>query len=509
MEALQKYQKHLGILFFAVVLFFCYGRFYNQLPLGVHNWAQSDRYSVAVKFIDEINFFKARTHNLSTIDGRCGVEFPATQYVSARLASTISPNHLPFIYRMFNLIILTFGIWRFIAAWKTKQQIKTLTFLLVFFSPVLLFYGFNFLPDTTGLGLLLIGLGYFVRYNHSKVLRYALLSVLFAGMATLLKTTCGIYFLALIGTYGLHFIKPLEVKKGLTVLFVFLALAALILLYDYYFFHKVNMDFYSRIFMSKQQPLTSLADFSGFWKAIQYWHGQYLTWPQTILLFGLVARAITNRKRLTKNPLGLKLLLIALVGLMLFLVLMGKQFINHDYYFIAGFTPLYCLALWYFLSIQWHLPFFKSTLFIYVLLGLSLTTCYYSVSNYLPRMSSHFVWKNRDIINDIEWMASGSTLLDELGIEQSDKIFIGYDPAPNTGLVYFNRSGKVFNHEEMTRDSANMQYWSNRIHPNYFIFPTDWVAKLPNDQPWLHEHLVPFAKREKFVVYKPIYSFNN
>ena len=123
-------------------------------------------------------------------------------------------------------------------------------------------------------------------------------------------------------------------------------------------------------------------------------------------------------------------------------------------------------------------------------------------------MSSHFVWKNRDIINDIEWLQDGARIIDEISIEPDDKIFVGYDAAPNTALVYFDRKGKVFNHEEMTRDSSNMQYWSNRIRPDYFIFPNMWVSKLETEQPWLYANLVPFAKRQNFVIYKPIYQLD-
>ncbi|MCO4820299.1 MAG: hypothetical protein KC517_11825 [Bacteroidetes bacterium] len=505
---MRKYQKHLGLLFFVVVLFFCYGRFYNHLPLGVHNWAQSDRYSVAVKFLDELDFFKARTHNLSTIDGRCGVEFPATQYLSARIASLTSSKYLPTIYRTINLIILVLGLWMFVLAWDVQSFHKIIMAFLLFFSPVLLFYGYNFLPDTAGLGLLLLGMGYFIKFNQTRRLRFAFMSLAFAGLATLLKTTCGIYFLALAGTYGIHFISPLQLKKGLKVLAAFVGFAGLIFLYDYFYFHKVNTDFYSRIFMSKQQPLTSASDFRGFWKAITYWHGQYMTWPQTILIFGLIVRAITNRKQLEKNNLGRNLLLISIVGLTSFLLLMGKQFINHDYYFIAAILPLFCLTTWYFLSIQSHVKFFKSSLFTIVLTGLAIFTILQSTSLYEKRMSSHFVWKNRDIINDIEWLQDGARIIDEISIEPDDKIFVGYDAAPNTALVYFDRKGKVFNHEEMTRDSSNMQYWSNRIRPDYFIFPNMWVSKLETEQPWLYANLVPFAKRQNFVIYKPIYQLD-
>jgi hypothetical protein len=493
------------VLIVLLTLFgFSYGPYANHLPLGVHNWAQSDRFSVAVMYMDNINFFKAQTHNLSTIDGRCGVEFPAVQYLSARISALTSPQHLPIIYRSINLLILLAGIWFFVRSWKVDSTVKLLAGLILFFSPVLFFYGFNFLPDTIGLGVLLIGLGYFIRFTTDQKQKYAIYSLLFAGLATLLKTTCGIYFLALAGCYGLHYLKPFALKKGLHILGILALIILVVVGYDYYFFHNVNADFYSRVFMSKQQPITSYEDFRGLLKGFKYWHGQYMTWPQTLLLTSLITSIFINRKRLSSNALGNRYLIISLVGLIAFLGLMGKQFINHDYYFITSVLPIYSIAIWLLITSQSNVKLVSGKAFKGILLVLMVWSAFLSISDYGERMSSHFIWKNRDIITDIEWMQNGEAIIDELGIKQNETIFIGYDAAPNTSLVYFNRMGKAFNHEEMSRDSDNMMYWSQRIQPSYYIFPNNWAPNLAQDQAWLYARLVPFAKRDKFTIYKPL-----
>lgn len=504
LRTLYTYRFGLGLLVLLILFVFTYGNYVNTLPLGVHNWAQSDRYSVSVRYLNNVNFLKAQTHNLSTIDGRCGVEFPLIQYVSARVASLVSAKHLPLIYRSFNLLLLLIGMWFFIKKWQLPEIHKLFIGPILFFSPVLFFYGFNFLPDTTGLAFLLIGLGYFVEYSKTSSLKTAIYALLFAGIATLVKTTCGIYLIAMTGTIGLQYLRPLDLKKGLTTLVFFTIIAATIWGYDYYFFHKVNEDYYSRIFMSKQQPLNNFNDLKAFWKGIKYWHGQYLTWPQTLLGVGLIGLTFFGKKTKTKNVIGGRFIVISFVGLLMFFKLMGMQFINHDYYFIVGVIPVFFMLIWYLTDALVASPIIQKKWYVPTLSILLIATAFLSVKDYEKRMSSHFIWKNRDIITDIEWMQHGNEAISTLGISQDATIFVGYDAAPNTSLVYFDRLGKAFNHEEMARDSANMKYWSERIQPDYYIFPTAWAEKLPKDQPWLYKRIVPFAKRSSFLIYKPL-----
>lgn len=485
-----------------------YGQYANKLPLGVHNWAQADRYSVAVRYLDHYNFLEARTHNLSTIDARVGVEFPIVQYISARISGIVGPTFLPVIYRSINLFLLIIGFTRFVRSWNIPSVQKVIIGATLFFSPLLYFYAFNFLPDTSGLAFLLIAFGYFIDFSHTKQLKFGLRSLVFAGIATLIKTTCGIYFLAISGTVFLQYIKPFAISQLLKLAGTVLLIIGIIWSYDYYFFHKVNEDFYSRIFMSKQQPLNSFQDFQGFIKGLTYWHGQYLTWPQTVLILICVLLTIVYRRKTKQNSIGWRLVIIASLGLLLFFKLMGAQFINHDYYFIAAVLPLLFLILWLSYTALQNTELAQHKWVSIALALFMLSTGYLSVTDYHKRMNSHFVWKHRDIITDIEWMQNGNEILTDIGIPSTDIIFVGYDAAPNTSLVYFNRLGKAFNHEEMTRDSSNMKYWSERIQPDYYIFPTEWASTLSTDQPWLFGQLVLFAKRPTFLVYKPIQSSN-
>ncbi len=498
-----KYKNSIYTLLAITFSFIFYQPYLNTLPLGVHNWAQSDRYSVAVKFLEHNDILKARTHNLGSVDGRCGVEFPLVQFIAAKLANVFGENSLPMLFKVLNFSILFFGFIYFIFQWQGNWLINRIIGSSILFSPMLFFYAYNFLPDTAGLGFLLFSFGFFVKYYHNKHQKDFTFSLIFAGLATLVKTTCGISLLAMLGAYFLYFLKKKDLKRIASTVVHGIILLSVIYIYDYFFFHKVNEDFYSRVFMSVNHPIESLHDLNNVLKGLLYWFGQYLTIPQLFLLVTLIILYVITPKSNVSKLLPTLFIGIYLIGLLAFLGLMGKQFINHDYYFIASFTPIFVFMLWAF-SRKLATSSSQNKWLLLVVSGLTLVTITLTVSTYTERMQSHFLWKNRDIITDIEWMQNGDYLLDDLGIKQSDRLFVCYEPAPNTSLVYFNRDGKVFNHEEMSRDSANMKYWSERIQPEYYIVPSIWVNRLSSDQPWLYSRLVLFAKRPNFYIYKPI-----
>lgn len=485
-------------------LLLVYGKHINALPEGVHSWAQADRFAVAKMFQDNNNILAPQTLNISSTDGRCGVEFPFVQYISAKFSQITGTDSLPAIYRILNLLILFGGSFFLIRTWSQGHLLTLITGITACFSPLLLFYGFNFLPDTTGLGFVLFAFGYILKFERSDNNKFLYLSIAFAGLATLVKTTSGIYFISINGGYFLYFLFKRDFKRLIGPLTFALSLAAVIILYDYFLFHKVNKEFWSIIFMSQSHPIHTSEDLRAVWKAMKYWHGQYLTWPQTILLVGLGIPAITKIRRLKLWKPTSWILLLSFIGAIGFLGVMGTQFINHDYYFIASVVPLTILSALISITSVKDLRVFQKSYFLAAIAGLCIWSIVLSVQNYEPRTQSHFVWKNRDIINETSWMKDGDKLLNDIGISDDAVIFVGYAAAPNTSLVYFNRKGKVFNHEEMTRNGDNMEYWKNRLQPDYFIFPSAWVSKLELDQPRLYGQVVLFAKRPGFHIYKPI-----
>jgi len=463
----------------------------------VHNWAQSDRLSVAFKFQDHANIFYSRTHNISTPDGQCGVEFPLVQYVSAQISRIINPNWLPAIYRLINYGLLLLALWFYSCSFRNKLH-GSLWAILVASAPVLLFYANGFLPDVAALSIIIISLGFYRRSSQNQSLKYFLYAIALGYLASLVKTTAGIYALALSGAVFLRFIRNASYNKaGLVVLTATVSLV-LVVGYDYIFFHKVNKDLFSPIFMSSGQPLSTWGGWQEFLKSIRFWSGQSISLLQLGVILLLSIYFVLNRSRINAKQDGLSW--IYLIGLVGFFGVMGKQFIHHDYYYITSVYPL----LFMIVDEDKLDQLMQKSITTYMVIALSLGSFGLGLNLASKRFNHHYKWKNKGVAIDISWMQGGAQTLNSIGIEPEATLFICYTAAPNTGLLHFNRNGKTFNHEEMTRNPkvANVYYWKDRLRPDYLIVPQVHIDNLKQDQPPLWDDMYLFAKREDYSIYK-------
>ncbi|MFT4522984.1 MAG: hypothetical protein ACI8ZN_001936 [Bacteroidia bacterium] len=497
-------KKHKTVLLACLVLLTLavnYQPFANDLPRGVHVWAQADRFALSLNYADELNFFIPRTESLMSDEGRVGTEFPLVQYASGQLSNFGMKGALPFIQRSLNLLIFLLGLLFLVKRIPGSTFQNAAIVFLSLASPIVVFYSFNFIPDAPGLGFAFIALGYFMKYTQTEHRRSMLLCIVFAAISTLIKTSCGLFFIAFAGTFGLQ----LLIKRSFKELWILIGVALLctlaILSYDVIFFNGYNQKYFSYVFMSSAQPLQSFEDWSGFGNALQFWFGQYITFPQ--LGGGLVGLAfmIYLRKNLKFNNLLIWLTAVFGLGVFLLICLLGNQFVNHDYYFFVTIIPLFLLIN---LCIVQSFINQKKVIqaFTFIALVLGATSFVFASVEYPKRMNDTYVWKKRIIYNEVEWMRNGEEILTNKGISQKAIIFIAYEFGPNTALVYFGRKGKVFNHEEMTRDGKNMAYWLNRVQPEYFIVPGQWRSHLFRDQPQLQSQLFLFSKNDNFDIYR-------
>ena len=88
-----------------------------------------------------------------------------------------------------------------------------------------------------------------------------------------------------------------------------------------------------------------------------------------------------------------------------------------------------------------------------------------------------------------------------MGIGPNEIIFVLYDFAPNTSLVYFNRKGLVFNHEQMSRKEPHIEFWIEKLKPNYLIVKSDWENAFFENKPEIARkwNRIP---QDGFILYK-------
>src|SRR4051812_37150024 len=197
----------ISIFLFIVILVFFSVTYYHEMlfmwPEGIHDWAQSDRLSLAVSFYDRgLNFFKPATNNLWPEDGITGVEFPLQSYIAALAGKILGRSHINTCFRLIDVMISCTGLlFLFLACYKrTKDFIFSLVPpLFMYCSPIYVYYTCNYLPDAAACSISFIAFYFLLEYIDTSSSRSLLLTLAVLTLATLMKTSLGIYLLSFMG----------------------------------------------------------------------------------------------------------------------------------------------------------------------------------------------------------------------------------------------------------------------------------------------------------------------
>lgn len=491
----------LGVLIINVLLGI---RFGTGMPEGVHSWAQSDRLSIAVNFVENYSFLEPRTHSLISREGEVGVEFPLVQFLSAGIKRTIPTVDISTIYRILTGLFLALGLAWFITSFHVHRSLLLPLYVLSM-SPIAYYYQFNFLPDTAALGLLLGAIGSFNRFLNRKTLFAGTATILLAGMATLVKTSCGIYFIAISSSFFINvlFFEKLR-RKSILPAVIAIVLGMFIYWYDLVHFYERNERLWSLIFLSKPLPVSSWSEVVDIWKNTRTWHSDYLSIVQYLLiafiLIGITVRRIAL-PNIFKNH-AFRTLVASAIGAIIYALLIGMQFSNHDYYFLCTFYPVAIWAMLYGIQSLYGVKKLNQGYWKAVLYPLAIVHLAISLSSASERRSEYYTVRDRVIINETDWLKDADREIEVMGVPSEAKVFVFYEFAPNTSLLYFNRKGRVLNHEEMSRPHTYIDEWIGRIQPDYFVVRNKWLPNLKRDQPEIVENAQLVGSNELFSVYK-------
>src|SRR5437868_5106376 len=102
------------IFFLSVILIslsvFFFRNSISLFPSFIHAWTQSDRYALALGFLNNrFDFFHPQTFNLISIDGITRVDFPIHEYIVA-LVMKVSGIHEPVVFRIYTLLYALTGL---------------------------------------------------------------------------------------------------------------------------------------------------------------------------------------------------------------------------------------------------------------------------------------------------------------------------------------------------------------------------------------------------------------
>ncbi|MCB9168726.1 MAG: glycosyltransferase family 39 protein [Flavobacteriales bacterium] len=337
------------------------GRILHTRPAPFHIWRQTDCLSLTANYCSGQPFLQPAIYSQIADDGYSGLsagEFPLIYWTMGQLWKLTGPSE--FAYRLFGILL------HFLATWACYQALRRLSgsdfwavtsALLLYTSPVIVYYSMGFLTDVPAFDLVLVGWYFLVRHTLERRSRFWVLAVACFALAALLKVSAGISLVALIAVLAIGSAAPRRFRPyrhmwpGARLVWSSIALAVLAILSWYIYAEWYNDLHNGRYTFNNIWPLWEMtpAEVERAW-----------TWARQVLVFqvfdtsvwvalGLaVIVLVMNSGQLPLPVILLNVLLV--VGVMLYTVLWFHALDRHDYYFINPMIALlvpWATLLWW------------------------------------------------------------------------------------------------------------------------------------------------------------------
>jgi hypothetical protein len=315
-------------------------------PQSTHHWRQADCASLALMYYQNgMKFFEPQTHNLTSEGNTTGYvapsEVPILYYFIAFLYKIF--GYHDFIFRLVNTLIFLSGIYYLFKLFNLQSNsfFWGITGALLFFtSPVLAYYGNNFLTNSSSLSFSIIGWYLFFKYRKTRITKFFYLSVAIFCLACCMKISAGFSLFALIGVFLFEKIRILRFKdrqlfpKGIFPWVAF-GLAMAIPFSWIYYAHWYNLIHNTQYFSTGTYPFWTL-DNNYIDRIIDnvcnLWRTQYFS--DAALIFFLLLLAV-QLVFIFKNDRFLSIvLLLMLIEAVVYILLQFMTFADHDYYTI-------------------------------------------------------------------------------------------------------------------------------------------------------------------------------
>ncbi|HSH67032.1 MAG TPA: glycosyltransferase family 39 protein, partial [Bacteroidia bacterium] len=173
----KKREDTIAFLLIVIIGIILQYNYIDEFPRFIHAWAQSDRYSIALGFVNNhLNLFKPETFVLNhqfpnewmspSNSSITAVDFPIHEYIIAIFMKLFGSTAV-WIFRVYTLIYSFVGLFFLykLAYLVTKNYYKAV-FLIVFAatSPVFVYYQSGFLPTIPSFANVVIGIYLYCKY---------------------------------------------------------------------------------------------------------------------------------------------------------------------------------------------------------------------------------------------------------------------------------------------------------------------------------------------------------
>jgi hypothetical protein len=430
-------------------------------PQSVHNWRQCDGASLALNYYQEgMDFFKPQTHGLYSDDQTTGYtspsEVPILYYMAAGLYKIFGYHE--YLFRLLDLLLFYLGLF-----YLFKLTLKVLgeaffsyaVVVLLFSSPIIVYYANNFMPNTGALSFSIIGWYYFYCYSQGKKTGTFALSMLFFGLAGAMKITelsapIIIILMMLADRFGIVDFQ-LNAKKGFLfktgmLVTIFVMVASWVFYAKAYNNLHASSQFSTFIFPIWHLDHAKIAFIVHKMHVI--WFREYFYPPTFYFILALIPFTIIFYKRSNR------ILLIAsaaqLTGLLLYSLLWFEALGDHDYFFISFYIlPVFLCINFFFILRNFGLRLgFRMVVQAVVILILIL-----SVSHAKSRTGSRYTsWMND--YREMQDVYTAKPYLTRIGIHDRDTAI--FYPSMNIRPLYLmNLKGWTFRQYEAVKPGQN------------------------------------------------------
>lgn len=393
------------------------------LPKGAHLWRQADCMAMAQNYRQfHLPFLQPETYNLESMHGKVAGEFPIFYFVAAKFSNTV------FALRLMHTLCFIFGIIGiyFVALYFLQRRFLTLVACwLLCTSPLLFFYGNNFLSDVPALSFAFIGWAFFLYAQKQENFRLFIVAFLSFAFSGLLKASECLNF-ALAFLFLIRF-KKLTIKSFL--LFGF----SLFPIVWYSYAKQYNLENHDKYYFLSISPIWKLSFYDmglGIWRIVIS-NGKNFFWrPTSILLFASLALVIKHRKHLDAD---LRWLLYSSGGMiLLYILLFYQKMIGHEYYYIPFFIFIIFAVIAIFKTYN---RYHSENVFSHTLL------CLFLIPNLI--FCKNYIAEKLTFSNYNSYLASVEMqhFLDQHGVSESKSILSLPDESPNITLYLLKRKG--------------------------------------------------------------------
>ncbi|MDB5283194.1 MAG: hypothetical protein JWO06_2269 [Bacteroidota bacterium] len=413
-------------------------------PQGIHQWRQCDGASFARNYYyDSMNFFEPKINGIFGNNGKMVGEFPIIYYTAACLYKVFGFHE--FLLRLISLILFFIGLfylYRTILFLLKDEFYSLICALLLFTSPVIIFYANNFLPDVPALSLAFIGYYYFLNYVKTCKPINLVWAALIFSLAGVLKITALIGFVAIIGVFVLSILfrrKNADENawwknfKHLLPFFLFPFLISLVWILYSKHYNAVNRTGYFLLTIRPLWEMSSdairdvLAQYRWNWSR-QYFYSEFIkVIPFLVILIYLIPkRSFTMLAWFT----------MFLAGAALYVILFFAQFGVHDYYIICILLlPVaICVMLLYRIN-EWKPQWYSSPILrltVLIFFGVCVYHGQYRTHERLNAPEDELQFFN---MMDIE------PYLNKIGVDINSRVISMGDPTSGVSLYLMNRKG--------------------------------------------------------------------